>query len=322
MVDKYINEFKAGDSIQCFFLIKAVDCKLSTNNKKYLDLTIVDKTGEINAKLWDCSSQDENTFTINSFIKIRGTVIEWQGSLQVRIDKVRLVNEEDGIVIEDYIPSAPFSGEQLFNDLMGYVDRIKNVDLNQIVTYIIEMKKDKLLVYPAAMKNHHSIRSGLLYHVVSMLEVGDKLSDVYSFINKDLLFSGIILHDIAKIEEFDANELGIVSDYTIEGQLLGHITQGINMIDNVSNYLGIDDEASLLLKHMLLTHHYEPEYGSPKKPMIPEAELLHYIDMVDARMYDMQKVLRGVEPSCFSERVWTLDNRKLYKAKLTNNDSE
>jgi len=318
MVDKYINELKAGDSIQCFFLVKAVESKLSNNNKKYLDITLVDKTGEMNAKLWDCSSEDETTFIINSFIKIRGTVIEWQGGLQIRIDKIRLVNGEDGIKIEDYIPSAPFPGEHLLSELMSYIDRIRNEELNQIVTYIIEMKKEKLLVYPAAMKNHHAIRSGLLYHVVRMLYAGDKLSDIYSFVNKDLLFAGIILHDIAKIEEYDANELGIVTDYTIEGQLLGHITQGITMIDNVSNYLGIDNEISLLLKHMLLTHHYEPEYGSPKKPMIPEAELLHYVDMVDARMYDMEKALNKVEPSGFSERIWTLDNRKLYKPRFNN----
>ena len=168
------------------------------------------------------------------------------------------------------------------------------------------------------MKNHHSIRAGLLYHIVRMLYAGDKLSDIYDIVNKELLFAGIILHDIAKIEEYDANELGIVSDYNAEGQLLGHIIQGITMIDNAANYLGVDSEVALLLKHMILTHHYEPEYGSPKKPMIPEAEMLHYLDILDARMYDMEKALNKVEPSGFSEKVWTLDNRKIYKSKFNN----
>ena len=321
VVCKFINEMKAGDSIQCFFLIKAVDCKLSNNNKKYLDFTLVDKTGEINAKLWDCSPEDETNYVINKFIKVKGTVIEWQGNLQIRIDKIRLVKDEDGIKIEDYIPSAPYTGEYLFNEVMSYIDRIKNQDLYQIVTYLVEMKKSKLLVYPAAMKNHHSIRSGLLYHIVRMLYAGDKLSDIYNIVNKELLFAGIILHDIAKIEEYDANELGIVSDYNTEGQLLGHIIQGITMIDNAANYLGIDSEIAMLLKHMILTHHYEPEYGSPKKPMIPEAEMLHYLDILDARMYDMEKALSRVEPSGFSEKIWTLDNRKVYKPKF-NNESE
>jgi len=226
------------------------------------------------------------------------------------------VKEEDGIKIEDYIPSAPYSGEYLFNEVMKYIDRIKNEDLYQIVTYLVEMKKAKLLIYPAAMKNHHSIRSGLLYHIVRMLYAGDKLSDIYNIVNKELLFAGIILHDIAKIEEYDANELGIVSDYNAEGQLLGHIIQGITMIDNAANYLGIDSEIAMLLKHMILTHHYEPEYGSPKKPMIPEAEMLHYLDVLDARMYDMEKALSRVEPAGFSERIWSLDNRKIYKSKF------
>ncbi|HHV95359.1 MAG TPA: HD domain-containing protein [Clostridiaceae bacterium] len=316
VVSKFINEMRVGDSIQCFFLIKAVDCKLSNNNKKYLDFTLVDKTGEINAKLWDCSPEDEANYVINKFIKVKGTVIEWQGNLQIRIDKIRLVKEEDGIKIEDYIPSAPYSGEYLFNEVMKYIDRIKNEDLYQIVTYLVEMKKAKLLIYPAAMKNHHSIRSGLLYHIVRMLYAGDKLSDIYNIVNKELLFAGIILHDIAKIEEYDANELGIVSDYNAEGQLLGHIIQGITMIDNAANYLGIDSEIAMLLKHMILTHHYEPEYGSPKKPMIPEAEMLHYLDVLDARMYDMEKALSRVEPAGFSERIWSLDNRKIYKSKF------
>lgn len=318
MVEKYILDLRAGDAIQSFFLIKAAEARLSTNNKSYLDFTLVDKTGEINGKLWDSSREDEENFKANTFIKIKGNVIEWQGNLQVRIDRIRKATAEDNLDMGEYIPSAPHSGEDMYDLVTQYIDRITNCDINQLVTYIVEMKREKLLVYPAAMKNHHSVRSGLLYHITSMLRAADALSDIYTFLNKDLLFAGVILHDVAKIEEFDSNELGIVSDYNREGQLLGHIIQGITMIDNVSNYLGIDGEVTLLLKHMLLTHHYEPEYGSPKKPMIPEGEILHYVDMIDSKMYDMEKALSKTDPEGFSEKVWTLDNRRIYKALLKN----
>jgi 3'-5' exoribonuclease len=110
-----------------------------------------------------------------------------------------------------------------------------------------------------------------------------------------------------------AGELGIVSEYTTEGELLGHIVQGVKMVDRAAREVGADTEVSLLLQHMILSHHYEPEFGSPKRPMIPEAEVLHYLDIIDARMYDMGKVLSHVEAGSFSDKVWLLHNRKLYK---------
>ena len=116
----------------------------------------------------------------------------------------------------------------------------------------------------------------------------------------------------------DANELGIVSEYTVEGQLLGHITQGVKLIDNTAQKLGIDDEVSLLLQHMILSHHSEAEFGSPKKPMIPEAELLHHIDLIDSRMYEMKNALKRTEQGKFSEMIWSMDNRRIYKSILDN----
>jgi len=152
--------------------------------------------------------------------------------------------------------------------------------------------------------------------------MGEKASEVYTSLNRDLLFAGIILHDIAKTVEMNASELGIVSEYTIEGELLGHIIQGIKMIDQTATKLGADPEVSLLLQHMILSHHYEPDFGSPKRPMIPEAEVLHYLDLMDARMYDMGRVLGGVEEGKLSEKVWLLNNRKLYKTAVKNSSDE
>lgn len=322
MDNKKIKNLQAGDSVQSFFLVKAADAKTTNNNKNYLDLTLVDQTGEINAKLWDHNSEEGPQYLPNTLVKIKGTTNEWQNRLQLKIEKIRVATAEDGLEIGDFVPVAPYSPEFMYAEIERYISKIKNQDMHNIVESIVTANREKLLLYPAAKQNHHAVRSGLMYHIMTMLQMGDKASQVYVGLNRDLLFSGIILHDIAKTAEMNASELGIVSEYTIEGELLGHIIQGIKMIEQTATMLGADQEVSLLLQHMILSHHYEPEFGSPKRPMIPEAEILHYLDMMDARMYDMGRVLGNVEEGKLSEKVWLLNNRKLYKPIMKNENHQ
>lgn len=314
MEKRDIKELKTGDAVQQFFLIKTVECKVSTNNKKYLDLTLVDKTGDINAKLWDVSQQDELKYVNHALIKVRGVAHEWQGRMQLKLENIRLAVPEDNIDIADFVPAAPYAAGVMYDEVTAYINKIGNKDIKEIVRRIIEIKKDKLMIYPAAKQNHHAVRSGLLYHILTMLKLGEKVSEVYTTLNRDLLFAGIILHDMAKLDEMEAGDLGIVSNYTVEGELLGHIIQGIKLIDRIAEEVGAKKEVAMLLEHMILSHHYEPEFGSPKRPMIPEAEILHYLDTIDARMYDMKKVLENTEAGGLSDKVWLLHNRKLYKA--------
>ncbi|MDP4145548.1 MAG: OB-fold nucleic acid binding domain-containing protein [Bacillota bacterium] len=313
---KAIKDFEAGNRIESFFIIKSALCKVSSTNKKYLDFTLGDKTGEINAKLWECTEEDEKNFRDNKIVKVKGTVIAWQNMLQLKVDKIRFPMEEDKVKIEDFVPSAPYPAEEMYELLNCYIEEINNNDIKNIVKSIIEENKDKLMNFPAAMKNHHSVRSGLLYHVTTMLRAGEKLCDVYTYLNKDLLYAGIMLHDIAKLQEMNASDLGIVSEYTIEGQLLGHIILGVEKIAMAGEKVKADKEIVMLLKHMVLSHHYEPEYGSPKKPMIPEAEMLHYLDDMDAKMFDMQKALRDTAGGSLSDSIWSLEKRKIYKPKV------
>lgn len=142
---------------------------------------------------------------------------------------------------------------------------------------------------------------------------GEFMCQVYRNLNPDLLKTGVIIHDIEKINEIESDELGISPGYSFEGQLLGHIIQGVKTIEKIADEIGMDNEKKVMLQHMVVSHHYEPEFGSPKKPMFPEAEILHYLDIIDARMFDMEDVLACVDPGTFSEKVWVLDNRRLYK---------
>lgn len=311
-----IKTFKVGEEITGYYLVKAKNIKTSSANKPYIDFTLQDISGEVNAKLWDAKGDVETQYNPGEIVKVMGSVTQWQQSVQLKIIKIRTLNEEDEVDYSQFIPTAPIEAQNMFDEILGFVAEIQNDDIRKLVEALIEIYERQLMYYPAAKSNHHAIKSGLLYHILRMLRSAKALGSVYKNLNMDLVYAGVILHDIEKINEMDASDVGVVEGYTKEGQLLGHIIMGIKRIDQVSERLGIDPEISLLVQHMILTHHYEPDFGSPKKPLIPEGELLHYLDMIDARMYDMNKALKEVETEQFTEPVFVLDRRKLYKSKF------
>lgn len=319
---KTISELEAGNRIDGFFIIKSVEKRISSNNKKYLDFTFGDKTGDINGKLWDASDSDEDTFVNNILVKVRGTVVEWQNNLQLKIDKIRKTVESDEVKVSDFVPSAPYLADDMYSTILEYVEKVKNDDIKNILYDVLESAGEKIMYWPAAKKNHHSVRSGLLYHTSTMLKAGEKISEVYTFLNTDLIYAGVILHDMAKLEEMESSELGIVTDYSIEGQLLGHIILGVEKVRNSAKKVGADKEISMMLEHMVLSHHYEAEYGSPKKPMFPEAEVLHHLDDMDASMFDMKKALETTDPGEMSDAIWSLDRRRIYKSKFDKNEEK
>ena len=318
MRENSIAKLKADAEIQDFFMVKAIAVKIGANKKQYLDVQLGDATGEISAKKWDVADEELPGLAEiqpQDIVKIRGNVTEWNGLKQIRIGRIRKSVKEDVFDIADFIKAAPEKGEDMYSFVIGKANAMKDDDLKAICVEFLGRNREKLLYYPAAQKNHHAELAGLLYHIKRMIVTAEKLCEVYSHLNKDLVIAGVILHDIEKVNEIEANEFGIASGYSFEGQMLGHIVQGIISINKMAEELGVSNEKTVMLEHMMLAHHYEPEFGSPKKPLFPEAEILHYIDIIDARMYDMQEALDATEPGEFSERVWTLDNRKLYKAK-------
>ncbi|MBN2879262.1 MAG: HD domain-containing protein [Clostridia bacterium] len=307
-----IKDIVKGSSVEGFYLVKSGNIKISSNGKQYGDYIIADSTGEINAKLWDVADEKECPAT-GTIIKIKGLVTEWQGVLQLRIDKFRAVSEEDEFDIMQIIPSAPESPDDMLAIIKDYVNKIENSQIKQLVIRVLKKYSPYLRLHPAALKNHHSIRSGLLYHTTTMLKLADGILPIYPFLDADLVYAGVILHDICKTTEIEATDAGTAVEYTTEGLLVGHISQGIAAIAIAAEELKTDSEITYMLQHMILSHHYEPEFGSPRRPMFPEAEILHYLDMIDTRMYDMQNVLESQDKGTFSQNVWLLHNRKLYK---------
>lgn len=316
MKEHYVSLLNTDDEIQDFFIVKNIAVKLGSNKKQYLDLLLGDNTGEITAKKWDVADTELpnlNEIKVGDVVKVKAQVTEWNGLKQFRISKIRKSVTQDNVDMSDFIRTAPEKSEDMFKFLEDKVDSMEDEELKALCNKILSDNKQKLLYYPAAVKNHHAEMGGLLYHMKRMASMGERYCQVYSILNRDLVLTGVIIHDIEKLNEIMSDETGIASGYSFEGQMLGHLVQGVKTIDRLATELGISKEKAIMLEHMILSHHYEPEFGSPKKPLFPEAEILHYLDIVDARMYDMEEALFGTKPGEFSEKVWTLDNRKLYK---------
>lgn len=317
MKEFFISALKTDDEIQEYFIVKAVSIKVGANGKQYLDILLGDNSGEAPSKKWDIAEAELTALKEikeGDVVKVKAQVTNWNGQKQMKIGRIRKANEQDELDYSDFVKAAPEKAEDMYQFLLYRTEAMSDEDLKGICLRVLTDNKEKMMYYPAAQKNHHAQKSGLLYHLKRMIMTGDAICNVYTNLNRDLVAAGVLLHDIEKLNEIMADELGIASGYSFEGQMLGHIVQGIKLVDRLGEELGISREKTIMLEHMILSHHYEPEFGSPKKPLFPEAEILHYLDMMDARMFDMEEALSGAEPGDFSERVWTLDNRRLYKS--------
>lgn len=315
----YAADLRGQSEITDFFMVKSAGIKTGANKKQYFDVLLSDKSGEVNSKKWDIADSEMEMLAAvkeGDIVKVRAQVTDWQGQTQLRIGRIRMSNQEDGLDISDYIKAAPEKSEEMYDFLYQVAEEMKDDDLRRLCTRILSDNREKLMYYPAASRNHHAEYGGLLYHMKRMMMTGIRVCQVYTSLNPDLVAAGVLFHDIEKLNEIESNEYGISPGYSFEGQLLGHLVQGVKLLDKLGEELDVPKEKILLLEHMVLSHHYEPEFGSPKKPLFPEAEVLHYLDILDARMFDMEDALNGVEQGEFSDRVWTLDNRRLYKPTL------
>ncbi|MBQ8203245.1 MAG: HD domain-containing protein [Clostridia bacterium] len=308
--------------VEGFCLVKTVEQKTSSKGDSYLDFTLADKDGEINGKLWRYTAEEHGEYKNNDLVKIRGTVSQYNGVDQLRIERIRHCIDQDNVNVEDFIPTVAFSSEDMYKELLSIAEDFEDSDLRRIVTAIYEDNRTALLYWPAAYKLHHALRGGLLMHTLSIVRLAEMVSEVYPFIDRELLISGAMLHDISKLEEFVVNETGIAESYSVEGNLLGHLAMGASKIDKYAEKLGINRDTATLLKHMVLSHHGEPEFGAAVRPMFIEAELLSQLDLMDSRIYEMKDAVTSVNKGEFSARVWALDNRKLYNHSRVDLDKE
>ncbi|AZV60969.1 3'-5' exoribonuclease YhaM [Peribacillus castrilensis] len=305
-----IIHYGIGEVVDIYMYIKTSTKAVASNGKPFLTLILCDKTGEIEAKLWDVSEADEKTYSAEATVKVQGEVQNYRGRSQLKIRNIRITSDTDGVTKADLIQTAPLSQEEMMETITQYIFEMRNPNIQRVTRHLIKKYQNEFLTFPAATKNHHEYMSGLAYHVVSMLGLAKAISTLYPSLNKDLLYAGVILHDLGKVHELS----GPVSTvYTVEGNLLGHITIMVNEVGKAAEELGIEAEEIMILKHLILSHHGKAEWGSPKPPMVREAEVLHYIDNMDAKINMMDRALEKVKPGEFTERVFALDNRSFYK---------
>lgn len=323
-----IKDLKVGEKVDLFGLITTIKEKVDTNKKKYLDLLLEDKTGSVYVKFWQTSLEDLMTFgdfECGKLVKIRATVDKWQENKQLipekspkdnKIPLIRLANEDDGVNVEDYVKCAPIESKLMLENLFDIIKDFENETLKVVCDKVLTENEEKLIYFPGAQIIHHAMKGGLLYHIHTMVQLAIPIGDRYPNINKELLLSGVIVHDIGKLSELDSDTNGKVANYTKEGSLLGHTIQGIKMLNTLIRDLEVDYDTILLLEHMIASHHFDETWGAYQKPAFVEAEILHHLDMIDSRASMIAEITDNLETNEFSESMSYLNKRKIFRHAL------
>ncbi|WP_028781953.1 3'-5' exoribonuclease YhaM [Thalassobacillus devorans] len=313
---KGIAYYSVGDGFDSFMMIKSASKGVASNGKPFLTLMLKDATGEIESKLWEATPEDEALFQAEELVKLSGEVTSFRGRQQLKIQSIRPIQATDGVKPEDFVEKAPVKKEELMERITEAIFEMKNPNIQRLVRYFVQKYQEALLTYPAATKNHHAYVSGLAHHIVSMLNLARQLKELYPSLNKDLLYAGVILHDLGKLKELSG---AAAPNYTIEGKLIGHIPMMVQEIGQAAEELKINGEEVTVVQHLVLSHHGKSEWGSPKPPLVREAEVLHLIDLMDAKMNMLDRALDKVEPGEFTERLFSMEQRNFYKPLFEDN---
>lgn len=298
--------------VEAFALVKSCDIRNAKNGTQYLDVVLGDKDGEVFAKLWNYADGKDFLPKVNTVIKVRGNLQDYNGSSQFIIKKMRDVTLTDEIDMNDFVKSADCEGNVMYNIIINLVNGFSDEELKNVVLGMLDDNKEQLLTFPAAEKLHHAMMGGLLYHTLSIVRLAECVCAIYPCIDRELLLSGAILHDIAKLREYSVSPTGMVDGHTLEGMLLGHLVMGAEDVGRKCDELDVNEEKKYLLQHMLISHHGKLEFGAAVRPSFIEAEVLSQLDLFDANVYEMADAVKDVNKGDFTGRLWMLDNRRFY----------
>ena len=290
---KYIESFREGDRINDVYLCKFKQAALTKAGKPYDIVILQDKTGTIDSKIWDPGSVGIDEFDVMDYVAITGDVSSYQGNLQLSIKRARKVGEGE-YDPKDYLPVSEYDIDGMFVELMGYINSIKNPYLNKLLHGFFDNAtfEKKFKFHSAAKSVHHGFVGGLLEHTLSVTRNCDFFAKNYPILNRDLLLTAAMFHDIGKIAELSTFP---ENDYTDAGQLLGHIVIGCEWVSGeIKKIEGFPVVLANELKHCILAHHGELEFGSPKKPALVEALCLSFADNLDAKMETMKEMLSAI----------------------------
>lgn len=292
---KYINTLREGNTVRDIYLCKTKRSAETRNGKPYDNLILQDKTGTLDGKVWDPNSGGIADYDEMDFIEVFGEVISYNGALQLNIKQIRKAFEDE-YTVADYMPTSEKSVDGMYAELMGYAKQVSNPYLKQVIDYYFV--KDEAFIkefkaHSAAKTVHHGFAGGLLEHTLSIVKMCEYYVGAYPILNKDLLYTAAIFHDIGKTKELSSFP---ENDYTDDGQLLGHIIIGVEMInDAIRTIEGFPAKLASELKHCIIAHHGELEYGSPKKPALAEALALNFADSTDAKLQTLTEIFKDKE---------------------------
>jgi 3'-5' exoribonuclease len=274
-----------NQTITGFFCVAQKSVRSKKDGAPYLALTLADSSGQIECRMWEAGEAGE--FAQGDVVKIRGQVSRYKDQLQITADRLRKAAAGE-YAVADFVPATERDVDEMWEELEEWVSTMEDADFQRLARMFLDDAdiRAALREAPAAKALHHAWIGGLLEHILSLMGVADAVVRKYPGANRDLLLTGVLLHDIGKLKEL---RWGTSFEYTLPGQLLGHITMGVRMVEAKIAVLGdFPEEKRVLVEHMILSHHGRYEFGSPKLPMIPEAILLHYLDDMDAKMQTMQ----------------------------------
>lgn len=307
-----IREMEENMPVEGFYLMKSASVKTS-NGKDRLTGKLADMSGEVDFVIWDYKDTIHTT-AIGAPVKIRGTVSSYNNSLQVTVAMIREVNAKDAVDLKRLVPQAPIDLPFAFEQVQHMINKeIEDEDYRNLCLAMLQKHANKFAQLPAGKAVHHAFVGGMLMHTWMMMDHANYLAGLYNqVINKSLLLAATFCHDLNKDREFEVSPMGIVTDYSTDGFLLGHSYMGALEVYNVGKELGMPEEKLTLIQHCLLSHHGKPEFGAAVVPQCAEADLLNLIDLTDAHMEIFRETFDKIEPGTFSDRNFALD-RKIYR---------
>ncbi len=289
---RFINTLREGDTIRSIYLCKSKRSAETRNGKPYDNLILQDKTGTLDGKVWDPNSGGIADYDEMDFVEVFGEVISYNNNLQLNIKQLRKPYEDE-YNAADYMPTSEKNVEDMYAELLSYIKKVENKYLSQLLEYYFVKDEAFIKVFKshsAAKSVHHGFAGGLLEHTLSIVKMCEYYLSAYPLLSKDLLYTAAIFHDIGKTKELSSFP---ENDYTDDGQLIGHIVMGVEMIsEGVRHIEGFPPKIASELKHCVLAHHGELEYGSPKKPALAEAVALHYADATDAKLQTLTEIFK------------------------------
>ncbi len=311
---KKLKELTVDEQFELFVLLKNADVRIAKNGKKFIAFTFQDTSGSIDGKFWDASEEEIARYQAGKVVFLSGKRENYQGNPQIKIMHLRLAKADEPNDPMLYMERAPLKREEMEEEISQTIFEITNPHWNRIVRFLLNKYQKDFFFYPAAKRNHHAFAGGLAFHTVTMLHIGKSLTHEYPQLDAALLYAGIILHDLGKVIELTGPS---ATEYTVVGNLVGHLVLVDEEITKACVELKIDpmEEDVIVLRHMVLAHHGLLEYGSPVRPRIMEAEVLHQIDNIDASMQMMTSAIENAEPGQYTERIFGLDNRSFYVPK-------